>query len=302
VPAMINIRVLLLTCTLLILGGYARTQGQTTSPPMKLAVLDFGDTKLGRLAADKLTSNLRGSAALAIVDRDLARAAARGGGYAYSLNMTLAEARDLGAALGSDFFIIGDAQTLRRSPSTLPVYFESYASLFLVSARTGRLVLWLRQSVKAERAEIAERALLVQLESADLRDQIAPGIQQSHLAEREARALPIDPNTPIIEAAPDDEKKAEADGLRLPRPFRRPIPEYTASAAEAEAEATVDVIVDINEKGDVTRVEIVRWGGFGLDESTASTVRRINFFPAMRDGVAVSLRVLLRYNFRKPPK
>jgi hypothetical protein len=31
-------------------------------------------------------------------------------------------------------------------------------------------------------------------------------------------------------------------------------------------------------------------------------VRRLHFFPAKRDGVAIPIRVLLRYNFRKPPK
>lgn len=295
-----NIRVWMLSCALLLCVGNAQTHAQTSPPRIKLAVLDFGVAAPGRSAADKLATSLRVSDAVTLVDRDLTRAAAKGVGYSNSLNMSLDEARDLGAALGSDFFILGDAETLRRSPSSLPVYFESYASIFLVSARSGKLVMWRRPSVKAPRPETTERSLLTQLESAETRDQILAAIQQAHEAERNARALPIDPNTPIIEAAPDDEKKAEAEGLRLPRPFRRLIPAYTASAEEAEAEATIDVIVDINAKGDVTRVDVARWGGFGLDESTVSTVQRINFFPAMRDGVAVPLRVLLRYNFRKP--
>lgn len=297
---MMNVRVLILTGALLVCASPAQTHGQTPLPRIKLAVLDFGMSPLGRSAADKLAASVKAGAGLALIDRDLTRAAAKGAGYSDSLNMSLIEARDLGAALGSDFFIIGDAETLRRSPSSLPVYFESYASIFLVSARTGRLIMWRRPSVKAERPEIAERSLLAQLESGDPHDQLAAAIQQAHEAERDARALPVDPKTPIIEAAPDDEKKAEAEGLRLPRPFRRLIPVYTASAEEAEAEATIDVVVDIDAKGDVTRVEVARWGGFGLDESTVSTVQKINFFPAMRDGVAVPMRVLLRYNFRKP--
>jgi len=52
----------------------------------------------------------------------------------------------------------------------------------------------------------------------------------------------------------------------------------------------------------VTRVEVARWAGFGLDEATVETVHRLHFFPAMRNGVAIPIRVLLRYNFRKPPK
>jgi outer membrane biosynthesis protein TonB len=47
---------------------------------------------------------------------------------------------------------------------------------------------------------------------------------------------------------------------------------------------------------------VVRWAGFGLDEATVATVRQLHFFPAMRNGAAVPLRVLLRYNFRKPPR
>jgi hypothetical protein len=58
------------------------------------------------------------------------------------LNLNVDEARDIGAAIGCDFFIVGDSQTLRRSPSTGAAYYESYASIFLVSARTGRLILW----------------------------------------------------------------------------------------------------------------------------------------------------------------
>ncbi len=290
----------MLTCALLVCALHTQAHGQTLPPPIKLAVLDFGDARLGRSAADKLATSLRVGAAVALVDRDLTRAAAKGVGYSDSLNMSLLEARDLGAALGSDFFVIGDAETLRRSPSSLPVYFESYASIFVVSARTGRLVMWRRPSMKDERPEVAERSLVAELESKETRHLILSAIHQAHDAERDARSLPIDPKTPILEAAPDDEKKAEAEGLRLPRPFRRLIPAYTSSAEEAEAEATIDVLVDINAKGDVTRVDVARWGGFGLDESTVSTVQKINFFPAMRDGVAVPLRVLLRYNFRKP--
>jgi TonB family protein len=61
------------------------------------------------------------------------------------------------------------------------------------------------------------------------------------------------------------------------------------------------VLVDIDANGKVGRIEIARWAGYGLDESVINTVKQIDFFPAMRDGVAIPMRVLLRYNFRKPP-
>jgi len=267
-----------------------------------LAILDFGDSALGRLAAEKLASNLKQESSLSIMDRDQARAAARGSAYAGSINLSLKEARDLGAALGCDFFILGDAQTLRRSPSTGPVYFESYASIFVASARTGRLILWERPSFQGATPAVAEQALLSELSGFAARQQVELSVHRAQEDERGERELTTDQQIPIIEEAPDDDKSAAAEGLRLPRPYRRLIPAYPESAARAEAEATVDVLVDLDSSGEVIRAEIARWAGFGLDQTTVDTVRRLHFFPAMRNGVAIPIRVLLRYNFRKPAK
>jgi TonB family protein len=298
----ISLIVSIFVCALGLSGVNVEASDQTSPPTLRIAVLDLGKTDLARPASGKLAAHLKLENGFVLIDQDQSRAAARGMGYDSSLNLALDEARDLGAALGADFFVVGDAQTLRRSPSNGQVYFESYASIFVVSARTGRLVLWQRPNFQAATADAAEQSLLSELASPQVRHSIGVAIRRQHEDERSERALAFDRQTPIIEAAPDDEKKAEEDGLRLPRPFRRLVPLYPDAAAEAEAEATVDVLADIDLKGDVTRVEIVRWAGFGLDESTIDTVKRINFFPAMRNGVAVPLRVLLRYNFRKPAK
>ena len=101
---------------------------------------------------------------------------------------------------------------------------------------------------------------------------------------------------------PKKDKSAAAEGLRLPRPYRRFQPAYPETAAHAEAEATVDVLVDLDASGEVMHVEVARWAGFGLDEATIETVRHLHFFPAIRNGMPIPLRVLLRYNFRKPAK
>ena len=269
--------------------------------PLSVAVVDFGDSAIARLASEKVAASLRRANGLMVQDRDQVRAAAHGAAYAGSINLSLDEARELGAVLGCDFFILGDAQTLRRSPSTGPVYFESYASVFVVSARTGRLIQWERPSFKGPTAAVAEQSLLAQLSTGDAQPPYAKSIQRAQEDERGERELTTTAQIPIIEAAPDDEKIAAAEGLRLPRPYRRLIPPYPETAANAEAEATVDVLVDLDAGGEVTRVEVARWAGFGLDQATVDTVRKLHFFPAMRDGVAIPIRVLLRYNFRKPP-
>ena len=64
----------------------------------------------------------------------------------------------------------------------------------------------------------------------------------------------------------------------------------------------MDVAVDVGADGEVVEIQIVRWGGFGLDESAIATVRQLHFFPAMKNEKPTPMRVLLRYNFRKPPR
>lgn len=279
------------------------TLAQTTEQPIRVAILDFGISAPAQRSTEVVRALFSRAAenSVLLLDRDLSRTAALGAGYSSSLNLALPEARDLGAAIGCDFYFLGDAQTIRRSPSTGPVYFESYASLFLVSARTGRLISWERPSFQASTPEAAEKLLSIQLSSDEMRQHYLITIRRAQEGERRERETAVERNTPIIEGA-NDEAAAEAQGLRLPRPYRRLKPAYPDSAARADAEGTVDVLVDLDQTGEVNRVEIARWAGFGLDEATIDTVRQLHFFPAMRDGVAIPIRVLLRYNFRRPAK
>jgi TonB family protein len=267
-----------------------------------VSVLDFGQTSIGKLAAEKIRTHLRSTGELLVADADLSRSAAMGVGYSGSLNLTVSEARDLGAALATEFYFIGDAQTLRRSSFKTPVYYESYCSLFLVNSRTGRLLMWDRPSFESNEATSGAALLSQHLSSEALSRRLVVAIRRASEDEDLQRLIVAPPATPVIEEAPDDEKIAEAQGLRLPRPYRRLRPEYPESAARAEAEATVDVLVAVGADGEVSDVQVLRWAGFGLDEATVATVRQMHFFPAMRNGTAIPLRVLLRYNFRKPPR
>ena len=204
-----------------LMGLQLGARAQTPERPVTLAVLDFGASAIGRLTSQKLLTNLKQETTLIVLDRDQAQAAAHGAGYGGSLNLSLNEARNLGAVLGCDFFILGDAQTLRRSPSTGSSYFDSYASMFLVSARTGRLVSWARPNLQGATPAEAEKSLLAELSNEGVRHSFVVSIRRAQEEERGERTLSIDQQTPIIEAAPDDNKSAEAEGLRLPRPYRR---------------------------------------------------------------------------------
>jgi len=244
-------------------------------------------------------SQLKSFPEIKLLDHDATRMATRGAGYDGSLNLSVAEARDLGNAIGCDFYLLGDAESLRRSTSAKPVYFEAYVSIFLVSSRTGRLVRWQRPSFEAAEANVAEETLLQELSKFDFARQYTNAINEAVKSERQEREAALATNLPVLEEAPEDEKAAEVRGLRLPKPYRRLRPAYPDSAARADAEGVVDVIVDLDAAGEVVRADISRWAGFGLDEATIDTVRRLHFFPAQRNGTAIPIRILLRYNFRK---
>ena len=236
-----------------------------------------------------------------LIDSDLARAAARGIGFQGSTNLTVQEARDLGAAIGCDFYFLGGAQTVRRLPSNGPAYFDSYASIFLVSARTGRLILWERPLVRRDSADDAEKQLLQNSSSEEVRHRYVDAIRRALEDERAGRASAVDAPPPVIEMMSDGDDDKDKN-MRAPQPYRRVNPPYSQAAALAEVEAIVDVLADIDARGEVTRIDIARWAGYGLDQSVIDTVKQMHFFPAMRDGRSVPMRVLLRYNFRKPPK
>ena len=276
-------------------------KAQTKQRPL-VSVLDFGSMPIAKSAADTLRSRFRSNGAVVVADPDLTRAAAKGIGYSGSLNLSIDEARDLGAALATEFYLIGDAQTLRRSSFKTPVYYESYCSIFLISARSGRLLLWDRPSFENAQATAAEARLSEYLSADAFTRRLIDAIRKAYDDERVQRTTLTATAEAVIEEAPEDEKVAEAQGIRLPRPYRRLRPDYPETAARAEAEATVDVVVDVGADGEVGDVQVVRWAGFGLDETTLATVRQLHFFPAMKNGRPIPMRVLLRYNFRKPPR
>jgi TonB family protein len=289
-----------ITLALALLGALASPDfaaGQDAAR-QRVAVLDFGESAASRRIADELAGALqKNSAGLSLQSRAQARAAAKGAGYAGSLNLTLEEARDLGAAVGADFFFAGEADTLARRVVGRGDYFEAFASLYLVSAFTGKLMFWERLGAEAADAGAAERDLLSQLRArAPL---YAEAVSKARAAERDGRRLAVERDMPVVEDVPDEGTPA-AKTFRVPLPYRRLRPPYPEAAARAGVEAIVDALVELDEEGEVKGVDIVRWAGYGLDESVATTIRQMHFRPALSAGAPVAARVLLRYNFRKP--
>src|SRR5258705_12385586 len=93
---------------------FSALRAQAGHRQISVSVLDFGNTSLGKFAAEQFRIDFRTKREFLVLDSELSRAAAQGIGYSGSLNMSLEEARDLGAAMATEFYVIAAAQTLRR--------------------------------------------------------------------------------------------------------------------------------------------------------------------------------------------
>jgi len=224
-----------------------------------------------------------------VLDDSLSEAAFRSVTYENPFNLSLKEAKNLGTAIGCDYFLLVKTQTLRRYSFEKKEFYESFAAVYMVSSRTGRLVFWKLATFEAEDSQNAEKKLFASI--SNLATEIS---QKLKVVAKEANQLSAD----NFEQLPN-ENSPEAKDFRPPLPYKRIRPEYTKTANLYSIEATVDIEADIDENGNVAHSEIIRWAGFGLDESVAETVRKMNWRPAERSGKSLPTRVLLRYNFKK---
>lgn len=228
-----------------------------------------------------------------ILDRSSSRSAFSSVVYENPFNLSLNEAKNIGQATGADFFLLIRAKTSPRYSSKLKEHFESYAAVYVVSSRTGRLVFW--KLLKGEAAESVNSENTLLHSVGTLWDEIAPKISEANEFELKEASGPKPEELP-------DENSPDSVDLRPPLPYKRFSPSYTQIAGLYGVEATVDILVDIDENGKVLRTEINRWAGFELDESVTRTVTNMNWRPADRNGKRLPMRVLLRYNFKKTEK
>jgi hypothetical protein len=259
-----------------------------TVSAQKLAVLNPEKNSNSQVISETLETRL--SKNFKIIDSSLAEAVAMSSPDKNVFNLSIAEAQNLGNAIGCDFFIVQKAGTLRRASLSKPDYYESYAAIYLVDSRTGHLVFWKLLNSEAVNSVESEKALLA------LIDNLAQEISAKIKSVKSQEFAGAD-STNITEYSADTSE--ESKDFRPPLPYRRIKPPYTNLANLYSIAATVDAMVDLDEKGNVLNIEITRWAGYGLDESVAETIKRMQWRPAERDGKTLPIRILLRYNFKK---
>lgn len=276
---------------LLLLAGCLPASAQA---PLRLAVLDLQGDETGEVGALLHALAKEERAKFELLDDALVRVAAQGAGYTGSLNLQRHEARALGLSVGSDFYLLGKMQVGRRQGEE--VYYEAWAGLFAVETRTGGLASFAFASARAENEAEARKQLLASLTS--IWRQQAQAMLAARARHQAEIASAGQPATQLIEVLNDDQLGQDS---QQPIFYQRLKPEYTKEAELAGIVATVELEAVFQADGKVGEIAVTRWAGFGLDEAALATVRKLRFKPAMQAGKEVTIRGLVRYNFRRPP-
>lgn len=267
--------------------------GEFTASPSVMAILPLSGDEDG--AVTGTLHRLAAAESWQVLDQDLTNAALQGAAYRGSLNLHRDEARALGQSLGCEFFILGRTLTTRRQVEGNQFYFESLTGIFFVETHSGRLVHFQFLSEKAKAEAAARQQLLAALAL------VWPACQRALAAARQSHQTAIESagraTAPLPEVIHDNELKA---GDKLPLFYQRLKPDYTTQAEALGISATVELEAVFQANGTVDEIEVVRWAGFGLDEAAVATVKKMRFRPAQQHEKDVSLRGLVRYNFRRP--
>lgn len=257
----------------------------------RLAILTPDEKPLSRLTAEAIKAAL--SDRFRIEDLDLARSAAATVNVESGYNFRTTEAKAIGAVIGAPYFVLIQTGELRRTSAAVEEYYEAYAATYIVQSLNGSLVDWKLFSATGRSPEVSNTKL--QDWTKDIAEHIVESVQRSESDLRSRSAITRFPPVP--------EGRTEGpNGLKPPMPYRRIRPEYTTTANLYAVRATVEIEADIDTDGRIVNTEIVRWAGFGLEESVNETVRKMNWRAATIGKRTLPMRVLLRYNFVKIDK
>lgn len=267
-----------------VLGAIALLATPAAVRAQRYAVVDPAATDLSKRFVSELASEF--GRKVSVLDLSLTASAFLAFAPDDPFNLDARTAGDIGSAIGCRYYVIVRTSLQRRSSFGKGEYFEAWAALYLVSARSGELVHWELFSFEGPTGETASQSLFSSAPSA-----AAKLAEAGNRVEAENRH---DPRSNVISVQAD----AAAEGIRPPMPYRRIKPVYTLLADLYSISATVDIEADIDVDGSVLGTRIVRWAGFGLDDSVRDAVNKMQWRPGEQKGQALPMRVLLRYNFR----
>lgn len=253
----------------------------------RLAILDFR----GEPEAATHLRQVVSQSEFTLVDSAQMNIALKGAQYNGSLNLSLDEARALGLSIGCDYYFLGLAKVVRRLATEKEFYFDVMLGVFLVETRNGKLLRFSFQQAQAANERLA-RQQLTELTETVWR-------QSADVIKSPPQEIANDQVTELYDLSSEEAVKLN---IKPPQFYRRIKPAYTDDAEFAGVTATIELKAVFQADGRIGAVEVIRWGGFGLDESSIATVRQLRFEPAKWNGRAVNVSAVVQYNFRKEEK
>lgn len=245
-------------------------------------------------AESALIAALGSDSRVFLVEQSIVQPALKGIAYDGSINMSRDEARKLGSAIGCDFFITGKLETFTRSDRVAEEHEEAIIGLMIVDGRAGVLAAFdfIGEKLATREAAVAALIRTLAMRAGGYVDRM------SRFQLARAQVIQSRKSAESIEDIPD-EGSPLAEGFAAPEFLNRVKPEYTDAAERADITAIVEAIAVFRANGEVGDIQIVRWAGFGLDESAGRAIRQLKFKAATREGKPVSVRATVRYNFRR---
>lgn len=257
----------------------------------RVAILDFNGEPEAATHLRKVVSQSE----FTLVDLDQMSIALKGAQYNGSLNLSLDEARALGLSIGCDYYLLGLAKVVRRLATEKEFYFDVMIGAFLVETRSGQLIRFSFEKAQTVNEDVARQRLTAITET--IWRQCVDVIKSS--SQETTNKQPAELATELYDLSSDEVVKLN---LKPPQFYRRIKPDYTDTAEFAGVTATIELKVVFQADGRIGTVEVIRWGGFGLDESSVATVKQLRFEPARLNGRSVNVSAVVRYNFRKEEK
>jgi protein TonB len=80
--------------------------------------------------------------------------------------------------------------------------------------------------------------------------------------------------------------------------LHREMPVYPMMARKLNQEGRVMLKLTIDEKGNLSDVEVIKKAGYGFTEAAVEAVKKSTFLPAKKDGKPIASRALLPIRFR----
>jgi TonB family protein len=275
----------------LLLCPTASVAQQPCATKLRVALLGFVSSRSDRYTP-ALAGKFSAAECVVLLDKAQTQPAVNAVGYDGSINLSVDEARQLGAAIGCDFFIIGKTDAAERSERANESHYESVVGVMLVDSRSGTLAFF---DFILERAKSGDEA---QRKAQQILELHTTTYVEKMLAFRTAQQSYATPAAETAEEVIDMESAASTD-ITPPEFLHRVKPDYTEAAERCDITATVEAKVTFRANGEIGAIDITRWAGFGLDEATIHAIRQLRFKPARRGSQAVSIRAAVRYNFRR---